>query len=62
MLATIVVFSALIAVGTILSIPLPPPLYEITWAPAVYMALSAMVDPVTSASAVGIGSLSLIHI
>ncbi len=56
MLATIVVFSALIAVGTILSIPLPPPLYEITWAPAVYMALSAMVDPVTSASAVGIGS------
>jgi uncharacterized membrane protein len=56
LLATIVVFAALIAVGTILSIPLPPPLYEITWAPAVYMALSAMVDPVTSASAIGIGS------
>lgn len=55
-LATIIVFSALIAVGTILSIPLPPPLYEITWAPALYMALSAMADPVTSASAVGIGS------
>lgn len=56
LLATVVVFSSLIAVGTILSIPLPPPLYEITWAPAVYMALSAMVDPATSASAVGIGS------
>ena len=56
LLATIVVFAALIAVGTILSIPLPPPLYEITWAPAIYMALSAMVDPVTSGSAIGIGS------
>lgn len=56
LLATVVVFAALIAVGTILSIPLPPPLYEITWAPAIYMALSAMVDPATSASATGIGS------
>jgi uncharacterized membrane protein len=52
----VAVFSALIAVGTILSIPLPPPVYEITWAPAVYMALSAMVDPTTSAWAIGIGS------
>lgn len=35
---------------------MPAPLYEITWAPAVYMALSTMVDPATSASAIGIGS------
>ncbi len=56
LLAVVVIFSALIAVGTIFSIPLPPPLYEITWAPAIYMALAAMVDPATSASAVGIGS------
>jgi uncharacterized membrane protein len=56
LLATIAVFAALIAVGTILSIPLPAPLYEITWAPAVYMALSSMADPATSAMAIGIGS------
>jgi hypothetical protein len=52
----IAVFSALIAVGTILSIPLPPPLYEITWSPPIYMALSLMADQWTSASAIGIGS------
>jgi len=56
LLATIAVFAALIAVGTILSIPLPAPLYKITWAPAIFMALSAMVDVKTSASAIGIGS------
>jgi hypothetical protein len=55
-LAVIVVFSALIAVGTILSIPLPPPLYELTWSPAIYMALALMVDQWTAASATGMGS------
>lgn len=56
LIATVAVFGALIAVGTVLSIPLPAPLYEITWAPAIYMALSAVVGTATSASAIGIGS------
>jgi len=56
LLATVTVFASLIAAGTILSVPLPPPLYEITWAPAVYLALSALVDPATSFTAVGLGS------
>lgn len=45
--ARIGTFSALVAVGTILSnvlfgIPLPPPLSEITFAPALYMAIAAL--------------------
>lgn len=55
-LAVVVIFSALIAVATILSIPLPPPLYEITWAPAIYLALGALADPVTAFAATGFGS------
>lgn len=55
-LSVTAVFGALIAVGTFFSIPLPMPLYEITWSPAIYLALSAMVDIPTSASAIGIGS------
>jgi hypothetical protein len=55
-LSVIIVFSALIAVGTILSIPLPPPLYELTWAPPIYMALSLMADQWMSATAIGVGS------
>ena len=55
-LAVIAVFSALIALGTILSVPLPAPLYEITWSPPIYMALSLMVDQWTAASAIGTGS------
>jgi hypothetical protein len=54
-LAVVAVFSALIAVGTILSIPLPAPLYELTWAPAVYLALSALSDRWTAFSATAIG-------
>jgi len=46
----------LIAIGTFFSIPLPAPLYEITWSPAIYLALSAMVDIPTSASAIAVGS------
>ena len=46
-IARIGTFSALIAVGTILSnallgIPLPPPLSEITFAPALYMTIGAL--------------------
>jgi len=55
-LAVTIVFSALIAVATIFSIPLPAPLYEITWAPAIYLALGALADPVTAFAATGFGS------
>ena len=54
-LAVVAVFSALVALGTILSIPLPPPLYEITWAPAIYLALAVLVDPTTAFGATAIG-------
>ncbi len=54
-IAVVAVFSALIAVGTILSIPLPPPLYEITWSPAVYLALAVLVDSWTAFDATAIG-------
>jgi len=56
-LAVVSIFASLIAVLTsILSVPLPPPVFEITFAPAVYLALSAMVDPLTSGAAIGVGS------
>jgi hypothetical protein len=54
-LALTAVFAALIAVGTILSIPLPAPLYELTWAPAIYLALSALSDRWTAFSATAMG-------
>jgi hypothetical protein len=54
-LAVVAVFSALIALGTILSIPLPPPLYEITWSPPIYLALAALVDSATAFDATAIG-------
>lgn len=55
-LAVIIVFSALIALGTFLSIKLPNPLGEITWSPPVYMALSILVGPWTSFTATAVGS------
>jgi len=55
-LALTAVFAALIAVGTIFSIPLPPPLFEITWAPAIYLALALLSDQWTAFSATAIGS------
>lgn len=55
-LAVIIVFSALIAAATFLSIKLPEPLGEITWAPPIYMALSVLADPTTSFSATALGS------
>jgi uncharacterized membrane protein len=55
-LAVIAVFSALIAVCTsIIRIPLPAPLYEITFAPAIYLALAALVDKWDAFSATAIG-------
>ena len=54
-LAIVAVFSALIATGTILSIPLPPPLYEITWSPAIYLSLAVLVDSWTAFDATAIG-------
>ena len=55
-LAVVIVFSALIALGTFLSIKLPTPLGEITWAPPIYMALSILVGPWTSFTATAVGS------
>jgi uncharacterized membrane protein len=54
-LAVIAVFSALITVGTVLAIPLPLPLYEITLSPPIYLALAAMVDSYTAFDATAIG-------
>ncbi len=54
--AQISIFGALIALGTIFSIPLPPPLYEITWAPALIMALGILSDSWVGFSATAIGS------
>jgi hypothetical protein len=49
------VFSALIAAGTIISIPLPQPLYEITLAPAIYLALAALADKWDGFAATAVG-------
>ncbi|MGD0478110.1 MAG: hypothetical protein ABSB29_08090 [Nitrososphaerales archaeon] len=55
-LAVIIVFSALIAISTFLSIKLPEPLGEITWAPPIYMALSVLAGPSTGFEAIAVGS------
>ncbi len=57
-LALISTFAALIAVGTILVIPLNPPLYEITWSPPVYMALSVLAGPWPAFLAIALGSFA----
>jgi hypothetical protein len=54
-LAVASIFAALIALGTTLSIPLPAPLYEITWSPAIYLALAVLSDGWTAFSATAIG-------
>lgn len=54
-LAVASVFAALIALGTTLSIPLPAPLYEITWSPAIYLALAVLSDSWTAFSATAMG-------
>jgi hypothetical protein len=55
-LAFIAVFSAVIAVTTMISIPLPKPVFEITLAPAVYLALAALVDRWDAFAATATGS------
>jgi len=55
-LAVTAVFSALIAVGTMIIIPLPKPLAEITLAPAIYLALAVLSDRWTAFNATAIGS------
>jgi len=55
-LAVVIVFSALIAISTFLSIKLPEPLGEITWAPPIYMALTVLAGPLVGAEATAIGS------
>lgn len=54
-IAVTAAFASLIAVGTFFSIPVPQPLYEITWSPAIYLALSVFVDSGTAFSATAIG-------
>lgn len=49
------VFASLIALGTFLSFPMPAPLYEITWSPAIYLALAVLTDQSTAFSATAIG-------
>ncbi|MEM0287610.1 MAG: hypothetical protein QXR69_02670 [Conexivisphaerales archaeon] len=55
-ISLISVFAALITVSTIAVIPLPPPLYEITWSPPIYMAFSVLAGPWPAFIATGIGS------
>jgi uncharacterized membrane protein len=54
-LALVAIFSALIAVGTMLAIPLPPPVFEITLAPAFYFTLAALADKWDAFAATAIG-------
>jgi hypothetical protein len=54
-LAVIAVFSALVALGTFFTIPIPPPVFEILWSPTVFLSLAYFTDPWTSFSATAIG-------
>jgi uncharacterized membrane protein len=55
-LALVAVFSALTAVCTIIAIPLPQPIYEITLAPAVYLSLAVLIDKRDAFAATTMGS------
>ncbi|MEM3638136.1 MAG: hypothetical protein QXX17_07275 [Conexivisphaerales archaeon] len=55
-IAFVSVFAALITLLTIVSIPMPQPLAEITLAPPVYLALGYLVDRKSSFTATAIGS------
>jgi len=55
-LAVTAVFAALIALGTMIIVPLPKPLAELTLAPAIYFALAALSDRWTAFGATAIGS------
>jgi len=54
-LAFVAIFSALVAAGTIISIPLPQPVAELTLAPAIYFALAVLVDKWDAFAATAIG-------
>jgi hypothetical protein len=54
-LAVVAGMSALVAACTIISIPLPRPVFEITLAPAVYFALAVLIDKWDAFSATAIG-------
>lgn len=56
-LAVVILFSALIAISTFLSIKIPlGSLGEITWAPPIYMALSVLAGPLIGCEAIAVGS------
>ena len=57
-LALVSVFSALVAVGTIVAIPLPQPVFEITLAPAFYFTLAVLVDKWDAFAATAIGGFA----
>ncbi|QQG49199.1 MAG: hypothetical protein HY247_02490 [archaeon] len=55
-LSVVTVFSSLIALATFLSIKLPEPLGEITWAPPIYLALAVLAGARPGFAATAIGS------
>lgn len=55
MVAVVAVFTALVALGTFYTIPLPPPAYEILWSPIAFLVLAYYTDPWTSFSATAVG-------
>ena len=57
-LASVAVFSALVAAGTIISVPLPQPVAEITLAPAFYFALAVLADKWDAFAATAIGGFA----
>jgi hypothetical protein len=57
-LAFVAVFSALVAAGTIISVPLPQPVAEITLAPAIYFALAVLADKWDAFAATAIGGFA----
>ena len=54
-MAFVAVFSALVAVCTIIAIPLPKPIFEITLAPAVYFSLAVLADRWDAFAATAVG-------
>ena len=54
-LAVVAVFTALVAMGTLFSVPIPPPVFEIIWSPLVFLTLAYFTDPATSFTATALG-------
>ncbi|MDG6951188.1 MAG: hypothetical protein JRN12_05025 [Nitrososphaerota archaeon] len=54
-LAVVAVFTALVAMGTLFSVPIPPPVFEIIWSPVVFLTLAYFTDPATSFTATALG-------